>query len=169
MVILALLLGLIPENVVKRRLANLVLITTFRILARSFSAVITNHNHHNKPRSDGICVANHTTPVDIVVLACDNSYSYVSLSSVSFAYCGSKILWAFLLCLLTYGTRGCALLCAVCFWCVCVFACIKTFYNFIIHWLLLVVNLYFVSINCTFAPSLLWSFSKWWVWFYQDL
>ncbi|XP_045136656.1 glycerol-3-phosphate acyltransferase 3-like isoform X1 [Portunus trituberculatus] len=77
MVTSTLLIGLFPDGAVKRKLCRFIFITSFRIISRAFSGVITYHNKHNMPRSDGICVANHTTPVDCVVLACDNGYSYV--------------------------------------------------------------------------------------------
>lgn len=31
----------------------------------------------NKPKNGGICVANHTTPIDIIILANDGCYSMV--------------------------------------------------------------------------------------------
>ncbi|XP_042874354.1 glycerol-3-phosphate acyltransferase 4-like isoform X3 [Penaeus japonicus] len=77
MVVLTLILGLLPEGSVKRWISRRVFLTSFRIISRAFSGVITYHNRHNRPRSDGICVANHTTPVDCVILACDSCYSYV--------------------------------------------------------------------------------------------
>ncbi|CAL1261514.1 unnamed protein product [Larinioides sclopetarius] len=49
----------------------------FRILARSFSAIVTFHNKENKAKGGGICVANHTSPIDVVILACDNCYALV--------------------------------------------------------------------------------------------
>ncbi len=39
--------------------------------------MIQFHNKHLRPKSDGICVANHTTPIDVVVLSCDRSYALV--------------------------------------------------------------------------------------------
>ena len=52
--------------------------TCFRILARSFSAVIQFHNQEYRPKPDGICVANHTTPIDAVILSNDMSYALVN-------------------------------------------------------------------------------------------
>ena len=48
----------------------------FNFLSCALSAVITFHNRENIPKC-GICVANHTTPVDVMVLHCDNSYALV--------------------------------------------------------------------------------------------
>ncbi len=45
--------------------------------SRGFSGVITYHNPENKARGGGICVANHTSPIDVVILHCDNSYALV--------------------------------------------------------------------------------------------
>ena len=36
--------------------------------------VVTYHDTENRPKG-GICVANHTTPIDIMTLACDNAYA----------------------------------------------------------------------------------------------
>jgi hypothetical protein len=70
-------LSVLPDNVVKHWLYNWVALTCFRILSRSFSGVIKFHNKHLRPKSDGICVANHTTPIDVVVLSYDRSYALV--------------------------------------------------------------------------------------------
>lgn len=50
----------------------------FSFLARSISAVITYHDARHRPAEGGICVANHTSPIDALVLMCDNCYSLVS-------------------------------------------------------------------------------------------
>ena len=47
-----------------------------QILGGAISAVITYHNPENMPK-DGICVANHTSPIDVLILACDNAYALV--------------------------------------------------------------------------------------------
>lgn len=49
----------------------------FGVLASSLSASVAYHNIENRPAS-GICVANHTSPIDALVLMCDNCYSLVS-------------------------------------------------------------------------------------------
>lgn len=38
------------------------------------------HNRENRPKKGGICVANHTSPIDIVILANDGCYAMVSQS-----------------------------------------------------------------------------------------
>lgn len=35
----------------------------------------------NRPKKGGICVANHTSPIDIVILANDGCYAMVGLSN----------------------------------------------------------------------------------------
>ena len=57
-------------------------LTVFRIMARSFSAVINFHSRENRPQSDGICVANHTSPIDVVILSCDRAFALVTASSM---------------------------------------------------------------------------------------
>lgn len=34
----------------------------------------------NKPQKGGICVANHTSPIDVVILANDGCYAMVSIA-----------------------------------------------------------------------------------------
>jgi len=76
---ISLVLGLIPDNLSKLRMImyNWGAKTCFRILSRSFSAVIQFHNQEYRPKPDGICVANHTTPIDAVILSNDMSYALV--------------------------------------------------------------------------------------------
>ena len=48
-----------------------------RILSRVFSAIITYHNTEYRPKLGTICVANHTSPIDVIILSTDNSYSMI--------------------------------------------------------------------------------------------
>lgn len=61
----------------KTRMVHRVLIHCFGVLSGALSAEITYHNEENRPKN-GICVANHTSPIDALVLMCDNRYSLVS-------------------------------------------------------------------------------------------
>ena len=76
---ISLVLGLIPNYFDKLKLIvyDWAALTCFRIISRSFSGVIRFHNSEFRPKSDGICVANHTTPIDVVILSCDRSYALV--------------------------------------------------------------------------------------------
>ena len=74
-----------PLSFIKRHIYNWASLTCFRILSRSFSGVIRFHNQEYRPKSDGICVANHTTPIDVVVLSCDRSYALVTCT-LKFVY-----------------------------------------------------------------------------------
>lgn len=78
LIVLTSFVALLPEGRIKRGAYYWSALTAFRILARSFSAVIAFHNKHLRPGSDGICVANHTTPIDVVILSVDNAYAMVS-------------------------------------------------------------------------------------------
>ena len=49
---------------------------SFRFLASVFSSVITTHDTENMVQN-GICVANHTSPIDAMVLGCDRAYTLV--------------------------------------------------------------------------------------------
>ncbi|KAM9701097.1 LOW QUALITY PROTEIN: glycerol-3-phosphate acyltransferase 3, partial [Menidia menidia] len=69
--------GLLPESSTKTWLSELVHLTCYRICARGLSATITYHHRENRPRKGGICVANHTSPIDVVILANDGCYAMV--------------------------------------------------------------------------------------------
>nr|XP_020449288.1 glycerol-3-phosphate acyltransferase 3-like [Monopterus albus]XP_020449289.1 glycerol-3-phosphate acyltransferase 3-like [Monopterus albus] len=69
--------GLIPNWRIKPWLSEWVHIMCFRICARGLSAAIRYHNRENKPQKGGICVANHTSPIDIVILGNDGCYAMV--------------------------------------------------------------------------------------------
>ncbi|XP_061589491.1 glycerol-3-phosphate acyltransferase 3 [Cololabis saira] len=71
------LVGFLPESSVKIWLSELVHLTCYRICARGLSATIHYHNKENRPKKGGICVANHTTPIDVVILANDGCYAMV--------------------------------------------------------------------------------------------
>ncbi|XP_035523659.1 glycerol-3-phosphate acyltransferase 3 [Morone saxatilis] len=77
LVIGTVLVGFLPESSVKNWLSELVHLTCYRICARGLSATIHYHNRENKPQKGGICVANHTTPIDVVILANDGCYAMV--------------------------------------------------------------------------------------------
>uniref|UniRef100_A0A6M2DTX7 Putative phosphate acyltransferase n=1 Tax=Xenopsylla cheopis TaxID=163159 RepID=A0A6M2DTX7_XENCH len=68
--------GYFPEGPLKRWLVHHVSIMCFGVLSGALSAVVTYHNIENKPKN-GICVANHTSPIDALVLMCDNCYSLI--------------------------------------------------------------------------------------------
>ncbi|XP_023340863.1 glycerol-3-phosphate acyltransferase 3 [Eurytemora carolleeae] len=63
-------------------------LTVFRILARSFSAVVNFHSKENRPKTDGICVANHTSPIDVVFMSCDIPYAMILYMGVGMAFIG---------------------------------------------------------------------------------
>lgn len=69
--------GLLPNWRIKFWLSEWVHVMCYRICARGLSAAIRYHNRENKPKKGGICVANHTTPVDIVILCNDGCYAMV--------------------------------------------------------------------------------------------
>jgi len=68
--------GSLPDSEFKRWLNFHVFTSCFQVLAGALSAVIKYHNTENRPKT-GICVANHTSVIDVLVLACDNAYSLI--------------------------------------------------------------------------------------------
>ncbi|VDM48613.1 unnamed protein product [Toxocara canis] len=77
MVVSTAVIGLLPSGPLKRRLNEQCMLCCHRVLARSLSAVIYFHNEQNKARSAGICVANHTSPIDVMILGTDNAYALI--------------------------------------------------------------------------------------------
>lgn len=71
------LVGCLPDNDWKPLFVQGVLIHCCGVLSSALSPVVTYHNAENKPKK-GICVANHTSPIDALVLMCDHCYSLVS-------------------------------------------------------------------------------------------
>lgn len=68
--------GCVPEGSIKRAMVKRVLIQCFGFLSSALSSVINYHNIQNRPLN-GICVANHTSPIDVLMLMCDNCYSLI--------------------------------------------------------------------------------------------
>jgi len=52
-------------------------IMSCRVITRAFGAVIRFHNLENRAKPGGICVANHTSPIDVIILQNDNSYAMI--------------------------------------------------------------------------------------------
>lgn len=71
------LVGCVPHKQLRRWMNDTVSLIGFRIIARSLSAVVYFHNEEYKPKSCGFCVANHTSPIDVSILASDCTYSLV--------------------------------------------------------------------------------------------
>ncbi|XP_048044683.1 glycerol-3-phosphate acyltransferase 3-like isoform X1 [Megalobrama amblycephala] len=69
--------GFLPNFRMKGWLSELVHVMCYRICARGLSATIHYHNKQNRPKRGGICVANHTSPIDVVILANDGCYAMV--------------------------------------------------------------------------------------------
>ncbi|XP_055314401.1 glycerol-3-phosphate acyltransferase 3 isoform X1 [Sitodiplosis mosellana] len=69
--------GFLPDGDTKRKMVHNVLIHCFVFLSSALSAVINYHDIQNRPGKTGICVANHTSPIDVLVLMCDNCYSLI--------------------------------------------------------------------------------------------
>ncbi|XP_065224492.1 glycerol-3-phosphate acyltransferase 3 isoform X2 [Planococcus citri] len=69
------LLSVWPDSDLKRVVNELASLITFRIFALCISAVINTHNVQWKPRKGGVCVANHTTPADAVILSTETAFS----------------------------------------------------------------------------------------------
>ncbi|KAM3727000.1 Glycerol-3-phosphate acyltransferase [Dirofilaria immitis] len=70
-------IGLLPEGSQKRWFNERCMLCGYQILSSCVSAVITFNNRENRARNGGICVANHTSPIDVMVLSTDCTYDLV--------------------------------------------------------------------------------------------
>ncbi|XP_010116174.1 PREDICTED: glycerol-3-phosphate acyltransferase 3-like [Chlamydotis macqueenii] len=69
--------GQFPNGRVKCWLSNQVQMTCATLGIRCMSGVVRFNNRENRPQKGGICVANHTSPLDVLILASDGCYSLV--------------------------------------------------------------------------------------------
>lgn len=76
LVISTFLIGYFPDGKFKKQLNRVASLMAHRILCRAMSAVVTFHNVENRATT-GICVANHTSPLDVIILSSDNCYAMV--------------------------------------------------------------------------------------------
>nr|XP_040054097.1 glycerol-3-phosphate acyltransferase 4-like isoform X2 [Gasterosteus aculeatus aculeatus]XP_040054098.1 glycerol-3-phosphate acyltransferase 4-like isoform X2 [Gasterosteus aculeatus aculeatus] len=77
LLVLTTLVGFLPNKELRFYLSEKVHLMCYRICVKSLTAIITYHNRENKPKTGGICVSNHTTPIDVIILANDGCYSMV--------------------------------------------------------------------------------------------
>lgn len=68
--------GCLPEPI-RSKLYWHISLANFRMLSCGITATLEFHNQQYRARKGDICVANHTSPIDVVVLACDNCYALV--------------------------------------------------------------------------------------------
>uniref|UniRef100_A0A672UG06 Phospholipid/glycerol acyltransferase domain-containing protein n=1 Tax=Strigops habroptila TaxID=2489341 RepID=A0A672UG06_STRHB len=62
---------------VKHWLGNQVQMMCATLGIRCLAGLVHFHNRENRPQEGGICVANHTSPLDVLILASDGCYSLV--------------------------------------------------------------------------------------------
>ncbi|XP_041666514.1 glycerol-3-phosphate acyltransferase 4 isoform X1 [Cheilinus undulatus] len=77
LLVLTTLVAFLPSRELRFFLSEKIHMFCYRICVRSLTAIITYHDRQNKPKAGGICVANHTTPIDVIILANDGGYSMV--------------------------------------------------------------------------------------------
>ncbi|XP_010202320.1 glycerol-3-phosphate acyltransferase 3 isoform X7 [Colius striatus] len=69
--------GQFPNGRIKCWLSNQVQMMCATLSVRCVSGPVYFHNRENRPQKGGICVANHTSPLDVLILATDGCYSLV--------------------------------------------------------------------------------------------
>jgi len=70
------LVGCLPDGALKRTINSYVVCWGFDFVAGALSVVARFHNKEHRP-PQGIAVANHTSPIDSMILATDNCYDMV--------------------------------------------------------------------------------------------
>lgn len=68
--------GCLPEAIRSKVYWHISLMS-FRMVSCGITATLEFHNQQYRAKEGDICVANHTSPIDVVVLACDNCYALV--------------------------------------------------------------------------------------------
>lgn len=76
-VIVFYLIGYISNDEIRRYVNDKMFKVSLRLLIRSLSSVVTFHNTQYRPKGNGFCVANHTSPIDVCVLGSDHTYSLI--------------------------------------------------------------------------------------------
>lgn len=71
------LIGLLPESRFRRFLGAIAYKIAIRTLMRSVSCVTNFHDTQYMPSSNGFCVANHTSPIDVGILSINTCFSLV--------------------------------------------------------------------------------------------
>ncbi|XP_010292311.1 PREDICTED: glycerol-3-phosphate acyltransferase 3-like [Phaethon lepturus] len=69
--------GRFPNGRFKCWLSNQVQMICATLGVRCLGGLVHFHNRENRPQEGGICVANHTSPLDVLILASDGCYSLV--------------------------------------------------------------------------------------------
>ncbi|KAL3865142.1 hypothetical protein ACJMK2_006763 [Sinanodonta woodiana] len=83
LVISTTLIGYLKDGDFKRSMNERMTLMSSRILCRAVSGVVNFHNSENRAKN-GICVANHTSPIDVILLSGDNCYAMVGQSHGGF-------------------------------------------------------------------------------------
>ncbi|XP_066982021.1 glycerol-3-phosphate acyltransferase 3-like isoform X3 [Macrobrachium rosenbergii] len=80
LIVLCIAVGLLPDSKIKKKINAQVVMWSFDFVAGSLSVVARFHNTENRP-THGIAVANHTSPIDTMVLSTDQCYDMVGQKS----------------------------------------------------------------------------------------
>ncbi|XP_053977893.1 glycerol-3-phosphate acyltransferase 3 isoform X3 [Hylaeus volcanicus] len=70
-------IALLPNGFIKKWAYNKASLVAFRLIAQSISAIITVHNNEYKPKTGGMCVANHTSTIDVCILSTQTTFSLI--------------------------------------------------------------------------------------------
>lgn len=84
MIVSASFVGYLPQSRLKTVVSRYCLLTVYKLASRAFSANLTFHNLENRAKGGGICVANHTTPIDVIFISSDNCYAFIGQKHTGF-------------------------------------------------------------------------------------
>lgn len=81
------LVGLLPPGRIRRFCGQMTFKITFRTMVRGICGVVRYHDEQYKPKSTGLCVANHTSVIDVAILSSNHCYSMVGCFFFKFSGC----------------------------------------------------------------------------------
>lgn len=70
-------IGQFPTGRFKKYIGSIAYKISFRIITRSISSLVNFHNLEYKPKTGGFCVANHTSPIDVMILSSQTCFCLV--------------------------------------------------------------------------------------------
>ncbi|XP_072027029.1 glycerol-3-phosphate acyltransferase 3-like, partial [Amphiura filiformis] len=77
-------LGYLPDSRLKKWINQYVSLSVYKMLLRCIPCLVTFHNRENRAKGGGICVANHTSPIDVILLSSDNCYAFIGQKHTAF-------------------------------------------------------------------------------------
>ncbi|KAI6239122.1 Phospholipid/glycerol acyltransferase domain-containing protein [Aphelenchoides fujianensis] len=76
LIVCSLVIGLVKNDKLRSDLNRLSMFVFMRTMGTAASAIIRFHDTHNRPKH-GVAVSNHSSPIDVMILSCDQNYAMI--------------------------------------------------------------------------------------------